>query len=169
MKKLKTLVGLLILLFAASCAAQDVEIENVPDEALKDVELGTFAKTYVLNGAMNPFYLRGDFDGDKKTDYAFWIRDKSTGEVGIAIWLTSRRNIVVIGAGAQFSISGKKVTNLNFVNTWKVFERKSVERAPEAAAPPKLVGDAILAGKSGSASGLIYWDGRAFLWYQQGD
>jgi hypothetical protein len=160
---------LMVFFLAASCTAQEIEIENVPDEALTDIELGAFGQTYVLNGAMNPFYLRGDFDGDGKPDYAFWIKTKATGEVGIAVWLTSQRKLVVLGAGKLFNIAGANETNLNFLNTWKVFGKKPVERGVGAGPPPKLVGDAILAGKQESASGLIYWNGKSFAWYQQGD
>jgi hypothetical protein len=35
--------------------------------------------------------------------------------------------------------------------------------------PPELKGDAIMAIKTESASGLIYWNGSKFEWCQQGD
>jgi len=170
MKRLCHSYALLISLFiAVTCAAQEIKIENVPDKALKEIELGAFAQAYVLNGSMNPFYLRGDFDGDGKPDYAFWIKAKAKGEVGIAVWLTSQRKAIVLGAGTPFRLNGTKETNLNFLDTWKVFGKKEVERGVEAGPLPKLLGEAILAGKEQSSNGLIYWNGKSFAWYQQGD
>jgi len=148
---------------------QEVEIENVPNELLKEIELGQFAQSYSLDGSVNPFYLRGDFDGDGKADYAFRIKARKDRSSGIAIWLTSLRKFVVLGAGVSFTISGNPNTNLDFLDTWQVYGKRPVERGVKAGNPPQLIGEAILAGKRESASGLIYWNGKSFTWYQQGD
>jgi hypothetical protein len=143
--------------------------ENIPEELLQSVSFGPFAQSYVLDGAMNPFYLRGDFDGDGQPDYAFWIKSKKQGEVGIAVWLSSRHGFRILGAGTPFKVSDSAVSNLDFLNTWQVYAKRPVERGVESGPPPHLRGDAILVGKSESASGLIYWNGKSFVWYQQGD
>jgi hypothetical protein len=149
--------------------AQEVDYENVPDEIREAVGSGRFSEMYDLDGSINPFYLRGDFDGDGKPDYAFRIKSTSSHSIGIAVWLSSLHRFVVIGAGIPFRFSGSTATNLDFLNTWKVYGRKPVEQGVEAGPPPHLIGEAILAGKSESASGLIYWNGKSFSWYQQGD
>lgn len=148
--------------------AQTVDVENIPDEILQVIGLGPFAQSYSIDGSMNPFYLRGDFDGDGKADYAIRIKSKARGEDGIAIWLSTQRKMIVLGAGVPFKISGA-ATNLDFLNTWQVYAKGTVERGAGAGAPPRLIGEAILAGKRESASGLIYWNGKSFVWYQQGD
>ena len=161
-----------IFLFALSCAicsAQQVNPENIPDGLLKIIEQGSFARTYDLDGSVNPFYLRGDFDGDGKADYAFRIKSKSEKASGIAIWLSTKRKMLILGAGIPFTVSGSSVSNLDFLDIWRVYEKKTVERGVGAPLPPRLLGEAILAGKSESASGLIYWNGKSFAWYQQGD
>ena len=165
----KTPAALIVLLLTACSVAQEIEIENVPDEVLNDIQLGAFARAYTLNGSMNPFYLRGDFDGDGKPDYAFWIKARSTGAVGIAIWLAAKKSLIILGAGHAFRVGSTSETKLDFLNTWKVFGKEPVERGVGAAHPPRLLGDAILVGKGESASGLIYWNGKEFAWYQQGD
>ena len=165
------MVSLILSLFilAASCTAQDVETENIPDEVLPIVETGRFAESFAVNGGMNPFYLRGDFDGDHKPDYAMWTKAKNSGQVGIAVWLSSKKDVVILGAGRSFLLAGATVTSLNSINFWKVFQRGPVEQGVATQKPPRLVGDAILAGKRESASGLLYWTGTRFVWYQQGD
>ena len=164
---------LAVLIVTASCHlrswGQEVQLENVPNEILHAVALGEFANTYKLDGSVNPFYLRGDFDGDGIADYAFRIKSKVGNDFGIAIWLSSLKRVVVLGAGVPFKVSGSIVLNLNFLDTWQVFGKHRVERAVDSVAPPRLLGEAILAGKSESASGLIYWTGKSFAWYQQGD
>ncbi|MDR5727554.1 MAG: hypothetical protein RB191_09020 [Terriglobia bacterium] len=168
-KQIFVAVLVIFAFFSSRSWSQDVEIENVPDEVLEAVELGQFAQTYSIDGSMNPFYLRGDFDGDGKADYAIRIKSKATQESGIAIWLSSLHKLIVLGAGIQFKVSGFVNTNLDFLNTWEVYGKRPVERGVESGPPPHLIGEAILAGKRESASGLIYWNGKSFVWYQQGD
>jgi hypothetical protein len=169
--RVKCLFVLGLLLFSwnnSSRPVQQIDEENIPSEILLTVGLGPFAQSYGIDGSMNPFYLRGDFDGDGKADYAIRIKSKSRGEAGIAIWLSSQEKMVILGAGVPFRISGE-ATNLDFLNTWQVYAKGAVERGVAVGAPPRLIGEAILAGKRESASGLIYWNGKSFVWYQQGD
>ena len=156
-------------ILSSNSFAQGVEKENIPSEVLEAVELGQFAQLYSLDGSLNPFYLRGDFDGDGKADYAFRIKSKANHASGIGIWLSSKRKLIILGAGVQFKVSGSIVSNLDFLDTWQVYGKRPVERGVESGLPPRLIGEAILAGKRESASGLIYWNGKAFVWYQQGD
>ncbi len=149
--------------------AQEVDYENVPDELREAIGSGRFSEMYGLDGSINPFYLRGDFDGDGKPDYALRIKSTSTHSIGIAVWLSSLHRFVILGAGIPFKFSGSTATNLDFLNTWEVYGRKPVEQGVEAGPAPRLIGEAILAGKRESASGLIYWNGKSFSWYQQGD
>lgn len=158
-----------LLLAAPASSAQEVQTENIPNEILMQVEQGHFASAYSLDGSINPFYLRGDFDGDGRPDYALRITSKAGSGSGIAVWLSSLHKFVILGAGVPFKVSGTTVTNLDFLNTWQVFGKAAVERGVESGPSPQLKGDAILAGKSESASGLIYWNGKTFVWYQQGD
>jgi hypothetical protein len=44
-----------------------------------------------------------------------------------------------------------------------------VQRGADGKPPPKLRGDALMVMKTEAASGLVYWDGKRYGWYQQGD
>ena len=160
---------LYLLLMTPACCAQQVQAENIPNEILMQVEQGHFASLYALDGSINPFYLRADFDGDGRPDYALRIKSKAGSDSGIAVWLSSLHKFIVLGAGVPFRVSGTTVTSLDFLNTWQVFGKIAVERGVESGPSPQLKGDAIWAGKTESASGLIYWNGKSFVWYQQGD
>jgi hypothetical protein len=160
--------ALAFLCLLLTAQAQEVQTENVPNEILTPIQQGQFARSYVLDGSINRFYMRGDFDGDGRPDYAVRIKSKAGSDAGIAIWLSSLHKLTVIGAGVRFKVSGTTDTSLEVLDTWQVFGKATVERGVEAGPPPQLKGDAILAGKSERASGLIYWNGQAFAWYQQG-
>ena len=59
--------------------------------------------------------------------------------------------------------------DFGWMDAWHVYEKGKVEQGASEGKPPKLKGDAIMAIKTESASGLIYWNGKKFDWYQQGD
>ena len=159
----------IVSLFGSHLGGQEIEPENIPGDVHQAVESGRFAESYKLDGTMNPFYLRGDFDGDGKIDYALWIKAKAGGATGIAIWLSSLHRFIILGAGSPFKFAGSTESNFDNLNVWQVCGKRSVEQGGEAGPPPKLLGEAILVGRSESGSGLIFWNGRSFKWYQQGD
>jgi hypothetical protein len=169
----KTHIIVLMVIFGLALTfrghAQAVDYDNVPDDIRSVVAQAPFAAKYAVIASINPFYLRGDFDGDGKADYAFRIKATKDGQLGIAVWLSGIRQIVVMGADIPFKAGGATTTNLDFIDYWHVYGRKPIEQGVEEGPAPKLLGEAILVGKKESASGLIYWNGKRFVWYQQGD
>jgi len=159
-------VLLLVTLWASHTAPQTkVDEWNVPDAVVSCMETRKLSVQYELDARMNPFYLRGDFDGDRKSDYAILIRQKGSGKKGILICHTLAPRVAVLGAGSRFVWDD----NLDWMNAWQVYGKRGVEQGVGEGPPPKLIGEAILAEKQESASGLIYWNGKRFVWYQQGD
>jgi len=118
---------------------------------------------YALSSRLNPYYLQG-FDGDDTGDTAVLVAEKASGKEGIAVVLAS--GIRIIGAGQSTGSGGD---DFEWIDAWYVYDRGKVEQGAFEEAPPALKGDALMVIKTESASGLIYWDGDAFAWYQQGD
>jgi hypothetical protein len=134
--------------------------ENLPDEIMAPLQK---LPAYAYESRINPFYLQGDFDGDGRRDTAVLVKEKASGKSGIAIVLKSR--IEIIAAGKAFN----EDDNFAWMTSWKVERKGRVGQGVDEGAPPTLKGDAILAVHLESSSGLIYWDGKRFRWYQQGD
>jgi hypothetical protein len=114
---------------------------------------------------LNPFYLRGDFNGDKIADVAILVKEKQSGKIGIAIVHGASREVFFVGAGR--TINGGD--DFAWMDVWKIYQRSYVGRGPGDRNPLKLRGEALLVEKTESASALIYWDGKAYRWYQLGD
>jgi hypothetical protein len=130
-------------------------------EALRD---NPKTANYKISTRINPYYLQGDFNGDGKVDTALLIEEKASGKVGIAFVLG--RKIAIVGAGKA---TGNGGDNFDWMDAWYVYGKSKVQMGAEETAPPTLKGDALFAMKAESASSLIYWDGKGFAWYQQGD
>ena len=131
------------------------------------VNLGSNCPT---SSVLDPFYLRGDFDGDGLPDYACLITSSDGLKRGIAVWLSSnpKARFQILGAGVPFQYGAEKSDDLNF-NAWHVYGKRLVGQGASQEKPPRLRGEAILVEVKESASGLIYWNGKSFAWYQQGD
>lgn len=141
-------------------------LASFPPKIREFFEKNPLAKRYYFSTQVNPFYLHGDFDGDGQQDTAVLIKERTSGKNGIAIFHGKANHLVIVGAGRDW---GNGSDDFPGLDAWYVFRRAPVARGADGKAPPKLKGDALLVIKTESASALIYWDGKRYGWYQQGD
>jgi hypothetical protein len=136
---------------------------NVPEVIDRAIAKESFAKEYALSFRINPFYLRGDFDGDGKPDVAVSVKQRSTGKLGVAIINGATDKVTILGAGTAIGNGGD---DFEWMDSWKCYSK---DRAARGRSIPKLRGDVLLVSKSEAASALIYWNGKRYVWFQQGD
>jgi hypothetical protein len=141
---------------------------NLPEEIYHFYDQREIRAIYAIRTDLNPFYLRGDFDGDKKQDYALSIVERKTSKKGILIYHTGTKTHYIIGAGKSLS-DGKGGDDYNWMEAWKVYVNKDVGIGSGERKKITLKGEGILGIKLESASGIIYWTGKDYRWYQQGD
>ena len=141
--------------------------ENMPDDLFDFYKQENIKSTYKINRDLNPFYLRVDFNGDKKVDYALAVIESKTDKKGILIYHPATKKYFLAGAGK--AIPNGHGDDYPWMDAWKVSDEKVVGQGVTDLKPPKLIGEAILVQKLESSSGLIYWDGKEYKWYQQGD
>ncbi len=146
--------SLLLLSTRASTADSDA----IPGWA-KEVFSQKLAAHYRYFNGLHPSHLEADFNGDKKQDVAILIRNKSSGKVGIAIVLRDK-GMTILGAGTPFGNGGD---NFDWMDSWSISKKES------GGGTPTLIGDALLLEKMDSASAIVFWDGKEYQWYQQGD
>src|SRR6267143_3936955 len=159
-----------ILAFGASAAGPDdlpfQLSSSLPETLLRVLESDPRTKQYALVAHLNPFYLHGDFNGDGRTDMAVLVKNKDSGKVGVAILQAGAKAAIILGAGRQFGNGGD---DFSWMDAWHLYPRAPVERGAGEGTAPKLKGDALMVVKTESASALIYWNGKRYAWYQQGD
>lgn len=69
----------------------------------------------------------------------------------------------ILGAGIAIGNGGD---DFEWMDTWEVRSKNDVIASTSA---PRLLGDALFVSKREAASALIYWNGRRYVWLQQGD
>ncbi len=138
----------------------------IPGDLYKSMIHLKFFDQYVLNANLNPFYLRGDFNGDNELDYVIAIKEKVHQVAGFAIF-TALSEYQIIGAGQ--SLYNNPIKDFSFVNAWHVYDKSEVSLGNGETNEISLIANAIKIYNGEVTSALIYWDGQKFLWYQQGD
>jgi hypothetical protein len=119
----------------------------------------------VFSYHLNPFYLRGDFDADGKVDYASMIKNRIHGKCGIAICLSSKKQVFIIGAGKILGNGDDFI----WIDIWMVSVRLSKYKSHWEDRELNMVAEGIMIDKSESSTAMIYWDGTEFKWYQISD
>lgn len=135
---------------------QYVLSESLPAELRGKMYDKGFFDLYKLNAKLNPFYLRGDFNGDQQIDYAISVQEKSTNKIGIAIF-TSLITYELVGAGKK--MGNREIDDFRWMDAWSVYIVRNVEHGVGESKKISLNSDAIQVIKTESSSGLIYWDG----------
>ena len=164
---LRMALAAMLMASGAALAAAPSDLDYVVAASLPPGVADAFAgkPQYVFESRLNPFYLHGDFDGDGRRDTVILVRDKATGKSGYG-FVMKRGRVAIVGAGTAIDDMGDDFSSLD---AWYVEPKGKVEQGASDESPPKLRGDALMVIKTESASGLIYWDGKRFRWYQQGD
>jgi hypothetical protein len=145
---------------------ETAQLHNIPEPIQRAITNGSLAKNYDLSFRMNPFYLRGDFNGDGKIDVAVLVKQRSTGKLGIAIVHGATDKVTILGAGVGIGNGGD---DFEWMDSWQVYSNGRAAREAGETNVPHLRGDTLLVGKSEAASALIYWNGKRYVWLQEGD
>jgi hypothetical protein len=121
----------------------------------------------VLDCRLANCFLKGDFDGVGKTDYAVLVKQQNTKAKGILLVFASG-GTALLGAGKPVQYGAEPSTDLNF-DEWSVYSKDKVIESGEDQPVLKLCRDSLLVSYHESASGLFYWLRGKAHWYQQGD
>ena len=142
------------------------QIPDIPEAVQKAITHGALSKEYELAFRLNPFYLRGDFNGDGKIDVVVLVKQRPTGKLGIAVIDGVNNKVRILGAGTPIGNGGD---DFEWMDMWQVYSKMRAAHAAGETGVPQLRGDALLVSKSEAASALIYWNGKRYVWLQQGD
>ena len=150
---------------SALAMAQSLPLEDqLPAWALRPWAGAAAASHLEISGAVNPFYQRGDFDGDGKADLAILVRSKTTGKIGILMPHRAGKP-VLLGAGRPFGNGGD---DFAWIDQWSVDDGGG-PNATRSTRSPGEPADALWVAKDGAASALIRYRNGKYVWRQQGD
>lgn len=163
----RSMVVTVALVFAAGMAgAQALPPQaQLPVWATQQLDSLARREPIEVNARLNPFVLRGDFDGDGKGDLAVLIRNKDSKKEGIVFLFRQKSAPLIVGAGHALSNGGD---DFAWLEVWQVEDKGSLQHSYHEKSI-KLKTDGIVVAREGSASALIYIKGGKAVWQQQGD
>lgn len=159
---------LFILLAVSFSPKSQDEVELHPDVVHECLEQPRIKSAVAIAYHKNPYYLRGDFDGDGKPDYAVSIKGVKTGRNGVLICVGTGR-AEILGADNPIQPPFSDMPDDNFVAPyWMIYTKEETTGLgqyeigrPREIPVPK--GETIaMIWEDGIA--LIYWDGTRFRW-----
>lgn len=111
--------------------------------------------------SINPFYLRGDFDGDGRPDYVVSVLPKQAPAGPPDPRLVVLRGVA--GKGATIWLVDDESFSTPARDGWMVHaKRTKVPEGFDGTKAPRLVGDAFVMMKAESSAALVYWTGKRF-------
>lgn len=151
---------------AAETAAM-TELRKVTPELIEMMgSCGLDYEFYQITPYLTPVELGGDFDADDAHDQAVPVIRKADGKRGLFICRAGTWGQVVGMTGRM----GEHMTPAYFDSIdWWSLHTGPARQGAGGTPPPALKGDAILIGKEGASSALIYWTGAEYSSYWQGD
>ena len=126
----------------------------------------TINSKYKISEYLNPFYLEADFDGDSSMDIAIAIQERGKNYKGILILSRTKNKYFILGAGNKFGRKGGRV-DFDWLNNWLICRKKTFEDT-DSHKVINLTHPTIFVEAMEKFSAIIYWDGKKYMWAQQG-
>jgi hypothetical protein len=147
-------------------ANNSVQRQDIPRWVVDLFSAKNLDAQYEFALSLNPPYLTADFNGDGRLDVAVLVKQRATGKLGIAIFHGATSKATILGAGTPIGNGGD---DFAWMDSWQVYSKVRAAHAEGESGVAKLRGDALLVSKKEAASALIYWNGKRYVWLQQGD
>ena len=144
-----------LLFLSGSAQEPPVDLENVPLPVSKCLQAS--GKTLEISRRINPFYLRGDFNGDGRSDFVVLVQHRESKKKGFAFCFAASMKAHIVGAGNPIPLEGGSTRDdLSAFDVWGVASAWS--KSP--------IRDAVYLEQAEAGSGMLIWNGRKIVWQQ---
>src|SRR5262245_15499674 len=112
-----------VFLVSALLLGAEISVEqrsSLPRWARAAYERSGLSAKSAISSHLNPFYQRGDFDGDGKPDLAVVVRERESGKIGVLFVRRSSKMCEVVGAGRLLDAGGD---DWSWLDAWSVYDR----------------------------------------------
>lgn len=137
--------------------------KRIPAWVKPVIERAKLYDSYYISDTINPFYLEGDFNGDRQEDIAFYIVSKIDGKAGILIIHRQTNLYYILGAGKDFGMGD----SMSWVKVWSVHREKTIKSFTNEKEQMTLKYPAIRIVKTDAISAYFYWTGKKYKTFNQ--
>jgi hypothetical protein len=173
MKK-QTFILLLVVAAFVSVLSLQAQSKVYPEWFLNAMNKKGLSSKYKLEPFIQPSFLIGDFNGDNMADCAALVVDKMTKKKGVLLIHAKTFEYFIFGAGKNF---GSGSDDFKWLVKWNIYTHKSVmetqfnkESGDIIGGKKKLLARPAINVEDGeTGGGMIYWDGKKYVWIQTGE
>lgn len=151
--------------------------QNLPTPFIQAFTRKGLDKKYTLRGFLKPSFLQADLNGDGTLDVAALVEEKTTQKRGVLLIHGKTGEHFLFGAGTPIG----DTDNFTWADRWSLYKKKLAYetqfdknsgditggREVKLSRPAVLIEDyedgAALAG------GIVYWNGKKYIWIHQGE
>lgn len=176
--KLSIKILVLILCFSSCKEKTERKIEQKKEDfelLVKPTQKIDFTKVPDSLELITDKNLKGDFNGDNKTDFASLVKNKYNQKTGVLIIHNStNQDSFIFGAGKEID----RMTDLNWIGVFKVLPKGETVSptlldnetgdilGQDESQNFKLIGNGIyMKVEESHGGGIIFWNGKEYQWY----
>jgi len=170
--------NLLIIFFAVS--SLKLYSQSIPSKFVNSFKQNKLDSKYQIKGYLKPSFLLADFNGDGISDISILITEKKTQKKGMVVLFGNSTQYFVFGAGIKVGRIGFDDTDdLKWMERWGLFkkgvayETKFDNGDMVGSIKRKLTNKGIemwsLEDGEPLAGGIIYWNGKKWIWIHEGE
>ncbi|CAD5249365.1 MULTISPECIES: hypothetical protein [unclassified Imperialibacter] len=145
---------------------------ELPDWANK--RFVQFSERLEVYDQIEPTFIELDLDGDQTKDVAIFVREKSVNKTGVLFLFDGdEERYFLAGAGDSFGTGGD---SFEWADRWEIFLKSKTHQTTflpngdiAGTKTVELKHPAISIREDEGSGGLIYFDGKKFIWIHQGD
>jgi hypothetical protein len=167
-----------LIIFLVTLIAGHSQTPTLPTWFSDAIKSKGLDKKYDISSFLKPSFLQADFSGDATQDIAVLVIEKGTKRKGILLIHGRTREHFLFGAGTAFG-SGDK--DFKWADKWKLYTKKTAYETQFdkesgdilGSKEIKLVRPGIIIEDyedgAALAGGIIYWNGKKYIWIHQGE
>ncbi|MDB5124666.1 MAG: hypothetical protein JWP94_2795 [Mucilaginibacter sp.] len=170
---MKYLIFFIFIILSLSLNAQS----TIPAGFIKSFNQLKLDQKYQIKEYIKPSSLHADFNGDGNTDVAVPVIEKRTHKKGILLINGRTNQYFVFGAGTKF---GNGSDNFSWAAGWTLYKSKFAyesrfnrdgdilgSKKVKLNRPAFFIHD--LEDGEPNSGGIIYWNGKKYVWIQWGE
>lgn len=154
--------------------------QSIPLPFLSSFKQNKLDDKYEIRKYLKPSFLLADFNGDGITDISILVSEKKTQKKGMIVLFGNSTQYFVFGAGTKVGKIGfDDSDDLKWMGSWKVFKDKiayetKFDNGDIIGSIKRRVGNkgiSMWSLEDGEplAGGIIYWNGKKWIWIHQGE
>ena len=168
----------LLIVFVFTLTAAQSQNITLPEWFINSFKSKGLDKKYVIASFLKPSYLLAYFNGDARKDVAVLVSEKITRKKGILVIHNKTNEQFVFGAGTSFGSGGK---DFKWADRWELYTKKTASETGFDKTSGDIIGSKTIKlirpgiliqdyqDGAAHAGGIIYWNGRKYVWIHQGE